>query len=166
MSRPKKIALIAAGSLAALVAVLAVGVFIVIQTQWFRDFVRAKIVSALEDGTGGQVTIGSFAFDWRQLRAQVRDLVIHGLEPPTSAPLAQAKLVQVDLKLLSPAKGFVDIAGLLLDTPQVNVIVFPNGTTNIPSPKTQSTSNKSGLETVVDLKIGHFQLDNGSLTFA
>jgi translocation and assembly module TamB len=166
MSRGRKIALIAAGSLAGLIIVLAVAAIVIVQTPWFRDYVRTKIVSSLEDATGGTATIGSFSFDWHQLRADVRNLVLHGLEPATAAPLFQAKLIQVDLKLLSPFKGFVNIAGLLVDTPQANVIVFPDGRTNIPAPKTKSTSNESGLETVVNLKIGHFDLRNGSLTLA
>ncbi len=111
-------------------------------------------------------TIGSFAFEWTHLRAQVRDFTIHGLEPAGSQPLFHANLVQVDLKLLSPFHGFVDIAYLLLDTPQARVLVFPDGSTNIPAPKIKAkSSNKSGLETIVDLAIGHFDLRNGSLAF-
>ena len=74
--------------------------------------------------------------------------------------------MQVDLKLTSPFHGFVDIAYLLLDTPQARVIVYPDGHTNIPAPKVQAkSSGKTGLETIVDLAIGHFDLRNGSLSF-
>src|SRR5579871_21316 len=166
MTRPLKIITIGAVSLAGLVIVLLLAALIVVQTAWFHNFVREKIISAVEDGTGGKADIGSFTFDWTHLRAQVRDFVIHGLEAPPSPPLFRANLVQIDLKLLSPAKGAVDIAYLLIDTPQANVIVYPDGHTNIPQPKTQQTSNKSGLQTVVDLAIGRFDLRNGSLTFA
>ena len=38
--------------------------------------------------------------------------------------------------------------------------------TNIPAPKVQHTSNKTGLQSVVDLAVGHFDLQNGSFTFA
>ena len=43
--------------------------------------------------------------------------------------------LQVDLKLLSPFRGFVDIAYLLVEKPQANVIVSADGHTNVPSPK-------------------------------
>ena len=166
MRRFKRIALIVAASLAGLALALVIAGIIIVQTQWFRDFVRTKIVSAVEDATGGKAEIGSFSFDWRHLRAQIRDFTIHGLEPSNSRPLLHANLVQVDLKLLSPFRGFVDIAYLLLDTPQANVIVFADGHTNIPSPKiAPKHTDKTGLETIVDLAIGHFDLRNGSFFF-
>ncbi len=162
----RRILRIAAISLAGLVMAVIVAGVIIVQTQWFRNKVRTGIVSAVETATGGTAGIGAFSFDWRHLRAQVRDFTIHGLEPASSAPLFHANLVQVDLKLLSPFKGFVDIAYLLLDTPQANVMVFPDGHTNIPAPKIQAkSSDKTGLETIVDLAIGHFDLRNGVLTF-
>ena len=124
-------------------------------------------MAAVEDATGGKVDIASFAFDWRHLRAQIRGFAIHGLEPADAPPLLRANLVQVDLKLLSPFKGFVDIAYLLVDTPEANVIVYADGHTNVPAPKVQpKSSNKTGLETIVDLAIGRFDLRNGSFLFA
>ncbi|MBZ5725498.1 MAG: translocation/assembly module TamB domain-containing protein [Acidobacteriia bacterium] len=166
MTRARRLALIVGGSLTGLLVVLlAVGI-VIVQTDWFRNLVRRKIVSAVETGTGGRAEIGSFAFDWRHLRADVRDFVVHGLEPAGAAPLFRARLVEVDLKLTSPFKGAVDIAYLLADTPQANVIVYPDGHTNVPSPKVTTTGNKSGLETIVDLAIGRFDLRNGSFTFA
>src|SRR6185437_11709400 len=157
MSRPRKILAIVAGSIGGLIVLLFLAVIIIVQTAWFRNLVREKIVTAVEDATGGKVDIASFNFQWTHLRAQVRGFVVHGLEPATAPPLLSAKLVQVDLKLLSPLKGFVDIAYLLVDTPAVDVMVFPDGRTNIPAPKVQAkSSNKTGLETIVDLAIGHF----------
>jgi translocation and assembly module TamB len=166
VSRPKKIALIIGGAILGLVVIVFVAGIVVVQTQWFRDTVREKIVSAVETGTGGRAEMGSFAFDWKHLRAQVRNFVIHGLEPAGAAPLFRADLVQVDLKLTSPFKNFVDIAYLLAEKPQANVIVYPDGHTNVPSPKTKSTSNKTGLETVVDLAVRRFDLRGGNLTLA
>jgi translocation and assembly module TamB len=166
MNRGRKIALIVAGSLAGLVLLVVIAGIITVQTDWFRNFVRTKIVAAVENGTGGRAEIGRFDFDWTHLEADIYDFVIHGLEPADAAPLFRASHVQVNLKLTSPFKKFVDIAYLLVDTPQANVIVYPDGHTNVPSPKIKSQSDKSGLETVVDLAIGKFDLRNGSVGFA
>src|SRR5579883_824474 len=155
MSRPKKILLFLLGGLAGLLLLVAIAAVIIVQTQWFRDTVRAKIVAAVEEATGGRVEIGSFSFDWHHLRALVRDFVVHGTEPANVPPLLTAKLIEVDLKLTSPFKNFVDIAYLLVDTPQADVIVQADGSTNIPSPKVPKKSgDKTGLETIVDLAIG------------
>lgn len=167
MTRRRKIAAIAAASLAGFAAIVFVAGIVMVQTDWFRDMVRSKIVAGVEDATGGKVEIASFEFDWRHLRAQVRGFVVHGLEPPAAAPLLRAKLVQIDLKLLSPFKGFIDLAYLLVDTPEANLIVYPDGHTNIPAPKAQAkSSGKSGVESIVDLAIGRFDLRNGAVTFA
>ena len=167
MTRRRKIVAIIAASLAGLILIAFIAGLVILRTDWFRNMVREKIIAAVEDATGGKVDIASFTFDSSHLRAQVRDFTIHGLEPATTAPLFHANLVQVDLKLLSPLKGFVDIAYLLVDSPRANVIVYPDGHTNIPAPKIQpKSSGKTGVETIVDLAIGRFDLRNGALTFA
>jgi len=155
--------MIVGASLLGLALVLAIVGIVVVQTDWFRNMVRAKIVSTVETATGGRVEAGSFSFDWRHLRADVRDFAIHGTEAADAPPLFRAKLVEVELKLLSPFKGMVDIASLAVDTPQANVIVYADGHTNIPAPKLQQSSNKSGLQTIVDLAVGRFSIQNGSL---
>jgi translocation and assembly module TamB len=167
MTRGRKIAAIAAASLAGLVVCVIVAGAFVVRTAWFRGWVREKLVAAVEDATGGKVDIGSLSLDLSHLRAQVRGFTIHGLEPPTAAPLFSARLVQVDLKLLSPFKGFVDLSYLLVDEPRANLIVFPDGRTNIPTPKLPPKNNgKTSVETIVDLAIGRFDLRNGTATFA
>jgi hypothetical protein len=67
----RKVLWIALGSLLGLLVVGVVAGIIVAQSQWFRAFVRAKIISTVEDSTGGKVEIASFGFDWRHLRADL-----------------------------------------------------------------------------------------------
>ncbi len=164
--RVRSILRITTATIAGLLLVVVLAGIVIVQTKWFSDTVRSKIVGAVETATGGTVEIGSFSFDWKHLRARIEDFTIRGLEPKDSAPLFHAAAIQADLKLLSPFHGFVDIAYLLLDQPQARVIVFPDGHTNIPAPKVPAKhSDKTGLETIVDLAIGHFDLRNGSFTF-
>ena len=91
MSRARKITYIVVGSLGGLLLVLVVAGIIIVQTQWFRNFVRGKIIATVESSTGGTVEIASFAFDWRHLRADVRDFVLQGTEPAGAAPLFRAR---------------------------------------------------------------------------
>ena len=163
-SRARIIRNIAIGLAAFLAAVVIVTVMVV-QTGWFRDFVKQKIVTAVEEGTGGRVEIGSFLFDPIRLRAVINDVVIHGNEPPGSAPYLSARRVEVDGRLFAGLKHVFDIAYLRMDSPQANIMVFPDGSTNVPTPKTKSASKQTPLETVVDLAVGHFELTSGSLTF-
>src|ERR1700737_769301 len=117
MSRARKITYIVVGSLGGLIGVVVIAGILIVQTQWFRNLVREKIIASVETSTGGIVDIGSFDFDWRQLRADGRDFVLHGTEPAGAAPLFRAKLLEVTLKLVSPLKHTVDISSLVVDTP-------------------------------------------------
>src|SRR5438094_5989710 len=63
-------------------------------------------------------------------------------------------------------KKDVDIALATVREPKINVIVAPDGSTNIPEPKVKSTSNKIGLEPILDWKVGRFSLESGAILFA
>lgn len=164
MTRREKVALIIGGSLVGLLLILVVAGILVLQSGWFASLVRGKIVASVEQSTGGKSKLKSFHFDWIHLRAELRGFVLHGLEPPGAPPLLTVERIEVGLKLTTPFTGFVDIASLLVDTPRVNVMVLPNGRTNIPAPK--KPAQKNGLQTVVDLAIGKFDLVNGTAMFA
>jgi len=143
----------------ALAAVVLIGAIVVIHTSWFRGFAAQKIVSELEDSTGGRVGIGRFDFDPSTLRATIDNLVIHGREPAGAAPFVRVDRIAAEFRLPD------HISWVEIDRPQVNVMVLPDGMTNIPSPKQQSSSNTNALQTVVDLAIDRFDLNNGVLAF-
>ena len=166
MTRRRKIITIVAASIAGLILIVFVGAIAVMQTDWFANFVRQKIVAVTEESTGGKVELSRFDFNLWGLRASMDGFVLHGTEGPGQPPLFRAKRLDVALKLLSGLKQVVDLRSVVVDEPQANVIVYPDGRTNVPEPKIKKKSDKSGLETVVDLAIGHFELRNGMLLFA
>lgn len=165
MSRPTKILIRIALALGALLGVLTVAGVVLVQTDWFREFVRNKIITATENSTGGTVNIGSYAFDWKHLRSTITNFVVHGEEPPGAPPYLQAERVQLDIRLFTSVHHLIDVASLVIDRPQANIMVFPDGYSNIPTPKTKA-SKQTALETVVDLAIGHFALNDGRIVFA
>src|SRR6202023_1021621 len=166
MSKPARIIRNIAIGVVALLAVLTVAAIFVVQTDWFRTYVKQKIITSTEDSPGGKVDIDSFSFDWRHMRAVVTEFVIHGNEPAGAAPFLSARRVRLDIRLFTSVHHILDLAYLGIEQPQANVIVFPDGRTNIPNPKQKSTSNESPLETVVNLAVDHFELSDGLLTVA
>lgn len=165
MSRKRLLVKIAAG-VVAFVVLLGVCAILLVQTDWFRDYVKRKIVASTEEGTGGKVDVGSFDFDWKHLRAVITGFVIHGTEPQAAAPFVAARRVQVDLRLFTSIHHLWDIAYLGVENPAANIIVFADGRTNVPQPKTPaSSSGPTALQTVIDLAVGHFDLTNGVLVF-
>jgi hypothetical protein len=71
------IALIA---LVVLGAAIVITALILIQTDWFRDKIRNRIIAEVEKSTGGRVEIGSFK--WHTFTAELAPFVVHGSEPP------------------------------------------------------------------------------------
>ena len=86
MTRPVRIVRNIGIGLVGLILLLGIAAIIIVQTGWFRNYVRETIISATESGTGGRVEVGSFSFNWRALEAVVSEFVIHGKEPSGSAP--------------------------------------------------------------------------------
>jgi translocation and assembly module TamB len=164
VSRGRKIAAIVGGSVLGLILLLLIAAVIIVHTGWFRNYVREKIIASIEQATGGRAEVGSFSLDLSHLRAVVNNLVIHGKEGPNAAPLFRARRIEVDLSLFS--HGLAGISHLVVNQPQANVIVYANGATNLPTPKSKSSGNTNGLQTMVNLAIGRFDLNNGSVNFA
>ena len=165
MSRRMRIASIAAASLVALVLALALAGVLVLRSGWFREKIRQRIVAEVEKATGGRSEIRAFRFDWKRLRAEVDGFVLHGSEPPDAPPLFQADSIAVGLKLISALRREIDIQYLDVRHPQVHLIVDAGGHTNVPAPKVQRARRprKSTVETILDLAIGRFNLENGTV---
>ncbi|HEX5227338.1 MAG TPA: translocation/assembly module TamB domain-containing protein [Bryobacteraceae bacterium] len=160
MRRLRKIAaftLLAGIGLAAIVAVVG---FFVIQTAWFRDKIRQRIQSQVERATGGRVEIGGFSYNWHTLTVAVGPFVIHGTEPAGAPPLLRAEKIQIALRIISAVERKVDIASLLVESPNVYISINPDGDTNIPRPKVPR-GNKNVLEDLLDLHVQHIDIHHG-----
>lgn len=164
MSRPFRIVRNIALALLALIVVLIVAGILIVRSPWFQNYVKQTIVTSVENSTGGRVEMGTFHFDWTSLSAVATNFVLHGTEPPGSPPLASIARVQVDLRLFPGLHHFYEITYLGIQRPDANVIVYPDGRTNFPTPRQKSNSN--ALQTVVDLAIRRFELTNGLFVLA
>src|SRR5215472_11734014 len=152
MSKPVKITLFGLAGLVSVVLAILIAGLIVVQTDWFKNKVRERIVWETEKATGGRVEIGRFNYDWRSLTAEVAPFVVHGKESASAPPFFRADKIQIGLKIISALKKQVDIASLSVEKPQVYVAVAPDGSTNVPSPK-HARSNKSLVQQLLDLKV-------------
>ncbi len=76
--------------LAGLAVVLLLAGVVLVQTAWFKNLIRQRIQSETERATGGRVEIGSFAYNWHDLTAEVAPFVLHGTEPASAPPSCSA----------------------------------------------------------------------------
>lgn len=166
MTKPWRIARNIGIAVAALVILAIVAAILVVRTTRFQNYVKRQIVTSIEDTTGGRAEIGSFNFDWRHFQVVVTDFVIHGNEPANIAPLLRVPRVQLDFRVFTSARRLLDITYLGVDHPEANVVVFPDGRSNLPTPKQPSNTTGPPLQSVVNAAIDRFALTNGTVTFA
>jgi translocation and assembly module TamB len=151
--------------LAGVVGLLLVGgtlaLVLYLRSPQFDDLVRQKVVTSLEDATGGRVDLGSFHWSLAKLDFEANNLTLHGLEPSTAAPLAQVATIRVRAHVVSLLQKRVDLTYLELDRPQINLIVAADGKTNLPEPRVKSASDP--VQQLFDLAIGRAELHGGQL---
>lgn len=160
MRRPVRIVSITLGTVLLLLAIAVVTGIKIAQSDWLREKFRERIVAEAERATGGRVEIGAFQLDWATLTAELDNLTIHGTEPSGDAPLLAVKRVVIGFRIISLMERAFDVARVAAESPQAHLIIQPDGSMNIPQPKTPLTS-KTGPETILDLKIGKFDLTDG-----
>lgn len=144
-----------------IIVVVLTGALYTLHTKWFRDKVREKVVAAIEGVSGGRVEIDSFNYDWLSLTAEFRGLVVHGTEPSSAQPLVKASRVRIQLKIISVFERNIDLSSVVVDRPEFHLLVFPDGTTNIPVPHSRRVSLRKGVEGLLSLKVRHFELNEG-----
>src|SRR5579864_3171409 len=137
---------------------------LLIETGIVQRWVRHVVVSQIEQRTGARVDLGGFHLHIWQLRAELDDLTLHGLEAPGTPPLFHAAHVNVDIHILSLAGKEIAIDELVLDQPQLAVRVDKNGKSNLPTPRV-AQSKRPWRETLFSLRIGHLEFRDGSVTF-
>jgi translocation and assembly module TamB len=162
MSRPRKLILWLTLTCLASLVVFAGAALYVVQSSWFKEQIREKLVATVEYATGGRVELKSFQYDWHRLTAEAGGFVLRGMEPAGGPPLFSADSVRVQLKLLSAFHRDVDISSMVVNRPQVYLLIREDGSTNIPEPKVKRPPDSQPvLEQLLDLKVRHFEINQG-----
>jgi translocation and assembly module TamB len=147
--------LLLAGSLAAV---------LIFRSGWFHERLRERVISEIETSTGGRVEMGDFSFNWEQLTATIAPLILHGTEPAGDPPLLTVRSVTLGLRIVSMLERKVDLASLYVDQPVAQVVFYPNGGTNLPSPRVRDPKNWA--EDVVNFGVGRYEIVDGVLDYS
>jgi translocation and assembly module TamB len=147
--------------LAGILALAGLGWYIT--TNSFQAMVRRRLVAELERITGGRVELGGFHTSPLRLRVEVRDLTIHGGEAAGQAPYAHVDRVIATVKIISVLGAEFGFHSVVLDHPVIHLIVYPDGTTNQPTPKLKQAAGKTPLEQLFRLSISRLEIRHGEL---
>ena len=99
-----------------------------------NPLIRRVLVRRLQALTGGRVELRTISIDWLSLRAKLKGLEIHGLEPAGTAPLFAAEEVETGLRIDSWWGRKVSLDGLVVREPHIHIRIEKNGVTNVPTP--------------------------------
>ncbi len=157
------------GSVLALIIAVVVGLSWYTTTDDFQSRMGKKIVSVLEDATGGRVEVQGVKFNLWHLAIEVDGLVIHGLEAPGEAPYLSADKTLVRLGITSffvRANGsgvaaHIRLKLLRVEHPLFHLIIDKDGRTNQPTPKHPATSTEPLQDTLLDLRVREADVVNG-----
>jgi translocation and assembly module TamB len=150
---------------AVLLGLAAIGLYLWASSAQFENLVRKHLIHEIETSTGGRAEIASFHWNLFRLEAEADGLVVHGLEAPGEAPYAQAERLRVQISVLGFWSPRILLRDLEILHPQLHLIVYPDGSTNQPNPRTQQKPGKPAIDRLFDLKAGQVEVEQGVLEY-
>jgi translocation and assembly module TamB len=153
-----------------LILILVLGLTWYSTTSDFQRRANKKVVSVLEDSTGGRVELGHISLSLWRFAIEADGLVIHGTEAPSEAPYLSASKIFVRLHFNTilthivgvGAQSRISVRYLRVEQPHIHLIIDKNGHTNQPTPKHPSApSNEPIQDTLLDLQARKIELVDG-----
>jgi len=129
-----------------------------------NPLIRRVVIRRLQALTGGRVELRTISINWLSLRATLKGLEVHGLEPADTEPLFASEEVNAGLRIDSWWGRKVSLNSLVVHQPHIHIRIGKNGVTNIPTPP-RPRSAKPLAQTILDLHIRHLKLENGWLLY-
>lgn len=131
-------------------------------TAGFQHRVRNLVITQLEKSTGGRVELGRFRVDLAQLGIEADNLTIHGKEAPGQIPYFHTNRLVAHLKIIDLFAGKIGLSYLGLSHPTIHIIIYPDGSTNQPTPRAASTATATSIsDQIFNLAIDQAQFNDG-----
>ena len=146
-------------------ALLAVGLYSVASSATFENGVRKRLITSIEELTGGRAEIASFHWRLLHFEAEADGVVVHGLEDSGEAPYAKINHLRVVFSLRNLFSPTVRLRSLEIDHPSFHFIVYPNGSTNQPQPRQPRNSSNSAIDTLFEMHAGRITVEQGSIDY-
>ena len=134
-----------------------------VTTNSFQQMVRRRVVASVEKITGGRAELGELHTIPFRLRVDARNLTIHGREASDQAPFLRVDRLQAEMKIISILSTTIGLHSLLLEHPVAHVIVYSDGTTNVPVPQASRSSDQGPVEQLISLSVSHIEVQRGEL---
>ncbi|HUA97706.1 MAG TPA: translocation/assembly module TamB domain-containing protein [Terracidiphilus sp.] len=150
---------------AALLLVALTGFYFWASSAQCERLVRRWLVAKVEAATGGRVEIASFEWHLLRLEADAGGVTVHGREGAGEAPYAEIGNLRVQLSVLGLVSPHVELRELDVERPSLHLTVYPDGTTNVPTPARKRRPGKPMVETLFDAKAGRVSIEDGTIDY-
>jgi translocation and assembly module TamB len=151
-----------AGVLVVLLLVAAVGVYLLLHSSSFHQYVLRTAQQKTSAALNTRVTARDFAVHLSNLGLDLYDVTIYGVGPGANAPLLGTNHLSLGVRILSALHRQWNLDNVLIDHPVVHLVVNQNGDTNLPQPQPSNSNSNTNL---FDLAIGHIVLDRGEVYY-
>ncbi len=152
---------LAIGTILVLLILVTTGIYFLMSSARFEGVVRQRLITELQQATGGKVEIATFHWQLLRLEAEADGLVIHGRELQSEPPLGQVDRLRVRVSLLGLWSPTVRLTELDIARPVFHLIIYPDGSTNLPNQRPRRKSNERPIDTFFDMKVGHLSMEQG-----
>ena len=143
---------------------LALAVLIIMSSSWFQHWLERRVITGLEDLTGGRVELARFRFRPWVLEVTLQELAIHGSEPAGDPPLVSARTVVAHLSPEQFLLRHLRLRSLDVDDLRVHLRTGPDGSTNLPGPRQQLAAERN-LVDLMDLSIGRLTVSHSAIVW-
>lgn len=139
---------------------------IVLNTDAFRNYLRAEIAKQALQRAGARVEIESIETHWTHLGVDLNNIVVYGraATAPNETPLLRVARLKAGLRFLPLLRGRFELSDLSLERPVVHLRVDSQGRSNLPAPAATTSAN-SGPGAIFDLAIQHCTIRSGELDY-
>src|ERR1700687_5974217 len=134
-----------------------------VTTDSFQRSIRRRVIASLEKITGGRVELGEFHTIPFRLRVDARNLTIHGREASDQIPFMRVDRLQAEMKIISLLSTTIGLHSLVLEHPVAHVIVYSDGSTNVPAPQVSLPSNQGPVEQLISFSVSRIEVQRGEL---
>jgi len=152
---------LAIGTILVLLVLVTTGIYFLMSSARFEGVVRDRLITEIEQATGGKVEIATFHWQLLRLEAEADGLVIHGRELQSEPPLGKFDHLRARVSLLGLWSPSVRLTELDIARPVFHVIIYLDGTTNLPKPSHPRKSNDRPIDQFFDMKVGHLSMEQG-----
>jgi translocation and assembly module TamB len=142
-----------------------IALYIWASSQTAQEWAHRRMIAALEQATGGRAEIATFHWNLLDLEADAGGVVIHGHEAPGEAPYVLADHVAARISVIGLFSPHIQLRDLEIAHPAFHIVVYPDGSSNVPQPRTPGAPASQQIQTLFNLQAGHVSVVQGEFNY-